>query len=748
MEEYAHPEMENEQLVLIVTSTFGNGDPPENGEGFARYLYELRHPPNGSRSSRNMLKQLGSLLVQKEKERGLALMNNSQPLANLRYSVFGLGSRAYPNFCAFARSLDKIIRELGGEPVLKMGEGDELCGQEESFKVWAKDVFKAACDSFCVGEEITKEASQSLDTVPSGWVPGRFRLAQSVISAVSAFSAGAVDHLDGAHNELIQGLSHICGKAVRAATLMSVRNLQSAESSRSTISVKFKTENSAELQYRPGDHVAIFPANRPELVQALIDKLSDDLDPDNPVVVEAQREDKGTAKKWEAFSRLPSPVTVRQALSRYLDITSVPSPQILKFLAVMATDQAQKEKLEILGQGNNRYEDWKFGSECNILDVLQEFPSLKIPAELLLTQLPLLQPRFYSISSSPDLFPGEVHLTVAVVQYNKRSGKGPVHHGVCSTWLNSLQPGDKVPCYVRQAQTFHMPEDSTVPVIMVGPGTGIAPFRSFWQQRLFDISNKCPPKPKTCDVTPDSSPQIRRRNFAVSGDDSPDSSPRIQQRIFTGNSSLQRQIFSEKDDDTTVANGNTRNAHLGKWGEMLLFFGCRNSTQDYIYKDEMAQAKGKGALTEIWAAHSREPQQPKRYVQDMLKQEAFDICEKMLSQKGHFYVCGDVSMAEDVCRTLQTLLQEYAAMSQQEAQETVDKMKSSGRYHEDIFGVTLKTREVTDRVRTAAKRSWLYLKASSRMTLKSEQRSQRQQLARAPAIKVVTGEEGVDGIQA
>lgn len=162
-----------------------------------------------------------------------------------------------------------------------------------------------------------------------------------------------------------------------------------------------------------------------------------------------------------------------------------------------------------------------------------------------------------------------------------------------------------------RAQTFHMPEDSTVPVIMVGPGTGIAPFRSFWQQRLFDISNKCPPKPKTCDVTPDSSPQIRRRNFAVSGDDSPDSSPRIQQRIFTGNSSLQRQIFSEKDDDTTVANGNTLNAHLGKWGEMLLFFGCRNSTQDYIYKDEMAQAKDKGALTEIWAAHSREPQQPK-----------------------------------------------------------------------------------------------------------------------------------------
>lgn len=182
-----------------------------------------------------------------------------------------------------------------------------------------------------------------------------------------------------------------------------------------------------------------------------------------------------------------------------------------------------------------------------------------------------------------------------------------------------------------------MPEDSTLPVIMVGPGTGIAPFRSFWQQRQFDIGNKCPPKPKACDVTPDSSPQIRRRNFAVSGADSPDSSPRMQQHIFPVNSSLQRQIFSDKDEDAAVANGNTLNAHLGKWGEMLLFFGCRNSTQDYIYKDEMAQAKDEGALTEIWAAHSREPQQPKvRGRQLPLKPR--DMCTYKFLQLGFLHL--------------------------------------------------------------------------------------------------------------
>ena len=143
--------------------------------------------------------------------------------------------------------------------------------------------------------------------------------------------------------------------------------------SRSTILVKFLTEKNSELQYKPGDHVAIFPANRPELVQALIDRLSDDVDPDLPIIVEVLREVKGknglnlgsmcllhaakfldvqliqhfflpflpgflgTTKKWQPFSRLPCPITVREALSRYLDITSVPSPQIIKFLATMVS---------------------------------------------------------------------------------------------------------------------------------------------------------------------------------------------------------------------------------------------------------------------------------------------------------------------------------------------------------------------------------------------------------------------------
>ena len=142
-----------------------------------------------------------------------------------------------------------------------------------------------------------------------------------------------------------------------------------------------------------------------------------------------------------------------------------------------------------------------------------------------------------------------------------------------------------------RAKTFHMPEDGTVPIIMVGPGTGIAPFRSFWQQRQFDVINKPAPKAKTHDVTPDSSPLPRRR---------------VSSPAFSGNS---------------------LNPSSNRWGTMVLFFGCRDSKQDFIYKDELAKVKDDGALTQVFLALSREPQQPKVRVMAWL---SFDTLTRIL----------------------------------------------------------------------------------------------------------------------
>ena len=140
-----------------------------------------------------------------------------------------------------------------------------------------------------------------------------------------------------------------------------------------------------------------------------------------------------------------------------------------------------------------------------------------------------------------------------------------------------------------------MPDDGTVPVIMVGPGTGIAPFRSFWQQRQVERDNNPGPVPKSSNVSPDPSPMLPRRRFYSS--DAIDSDPYPNSPTNKG----------ERKD---ISSRSTLSSPVG-WGEMYLFFGCRNSQQDCIYKDEILKAKYEGAIKEVYIALSREPNQPK-----------------------------------------------------------------------------------------------------------------------------------------
>ncbi|XP_016046155.1 nitric oxide synthase 1 [Erinaceus europaeus] len=657
MEEYDIVHLEHETLVLVVTSTFGNGDPPENGEKFGCALMEMRHP-NSVHEERKYPEPLrffprkGPSLPQGDVGvRGLAAVRDSQhrsykvrfnsvssysdshkssgegtdardnfesagPLANVRFSVFGLGSRAYPHFCAFGHAVDTLLEELGGERILKMREGDELCGQEEAFRTWAKKVFKAACDVFCVGDDVNIEkANNSLISNDRSWKRNKFRL---------TYMAEAP--------ELTQGLSSVHRKRVSAARLLSRQNLQSPKSSRSTIFVRLHTNGNQELQYQPGDHLGVFPGNHEDLVTALIERL-EDAPPINQLVKVELLEERNTAlgviSNWTDEHRLP-PCTIFQAFKYYLDITTPPTPLQLQQFASLATSEKEKQRLLVLSKGLQEYEEWKWGKNPTIVEVLEEFPSVQMPATLLLTQLSLLQPRYYSISSSPDMYPDEVHLTVAVVSYHTRDGEGPIHNGVCSSWLNRIQAEEVVPCFVRGAPSFHLPRNPQVPCILVGPGTGIAPFRSFWQQRQFDIQHKglnpCP---------------------------------------------------------------------------MVLVFGCRQSKIDHIYREETLQAKNKGVFRELYTAYSREPDKPKKYVQDILQEQlAEPVYRALKEQGGHIYVCGDVTMAADVLKAIQRIMTQQGKLSAEDAGVFISRLRDDNRYHEDIFGVTLRTYEVTNRLRS------------------------------------------------
>uniref|UniRef100_A0A8C1RDA8 Nitric oxide synthase n=1 Tax=Cyprinus carpio TaxID=7962 RepID=A0A8C1RDA8_CYPCA len=457
MDEYDTVDLEHETLVLVVTSTFGNGDPPENGEKFGAALMEMRHPTTSVEDRKTYKVRFNSVSSYSDTRKSSsdepeskANFESTGPLANVRFSVFGLGSRAYPHFCAFAHAVDTLFEELGGERILRMGEGDELCGQEESFRTWAKKVFKAACDVFCVGDDVNIEkANDSLISNDRSWKKSKFRM---------TYTAEAPT--------LTQALYSIHKKKVYGAKFLMRQNLQSA---RSKLNLHFKSDK--DIYYK---------------------KLKD----------------------YVCFFRL--------------------------------------------------------------------------------------------------------------------DGEGPVHHGVCSSWLNSLEEGDTVPCFVRGAPTFRMPKDSQVPCILIGPGTGIAPFRSFWQQRLYDIENKgikaCP---------------------------------------------------------------------------MILVFGCRQSQIDHIYKEETIRAKNKEVFKELYTAYSREPGRPKKYVQDVLREQLSETVYKYLREEGgHIYVCGDVTMAGDVLKTVQQIFKLHGNMSLEDAGFYISKLRDENRYHEDIFGVTLRTYEVTNRLRS------------------------------------------------
>ncbi|XP_053812164.1 nitric oxide synthase, endothelial [Vidua chalybeata] len=478
MDEYDVVALEHETLVLVVTSTFGNGDPPECAESFSKALMEMTSPYTGTSQAEppmsyklrfNSVSQSDQLVSSwKKKRRQLSNTDSAGTLGALRFAVFGLGSRAYPHFCAFARAVDTRLEELGGERVLPLGEGDELCAQEESFRTWARQVFQAACEIFCVGDGAG--GAEELFAPPQGWKRQRHRLLPQPQAT-----------------ETLAGLSQLHKRQVFPCSVLSVENLQSEESSRQTLLVRVGCAEQGGLRHLPGDHLGVFPANREELVRAVLERVEDPPPPEQPLAMESRDGDLAGGStpgpRWVLQPRLP-PCTLAQALTFYLDVAAPPTPQFLQLLGSLARDPAERERLQRLAQDARLYEEWKWFRCPTLPEVLAEFPSVALPAALLLSELPLLQPRYYSISSAPGAHPGEIHLTVAVVTYHSENGQGPLHYGVCSTWLARLQPGDTVPAFIRGAPSFRLPPAPDTPCILVGPGTGVAPFRSFWQHRL------------------------------------------------------------------------------------------------------------------------------------------------------------------------------------------------------------------------------------------------------------------------
>ncbi|PWA20469.1 hypothetical protein CCH79_00003706, partial [Gambusia affinis] len=348
--------------------------------------------------------------------------NDDEDLSGLNYTVFALGNKTYEHYNAMGTYVDKRLEELGAKRIFDLGLGDDDGNLEEDFISWREQFWPAVCEHFGV------EASGDE-------------------SSIRQYELKV--HTDVNMNKVYTG---------------EIGRLKSFE---------------VQKPYESGDHVAVFPTNNSELVNKLGEILGVDLD----VVISLNNLDEESNKKHP----FPCPTTYRTALTHYLDITNPPRTNVLYELAQYASDPKDQENMRKMAssspEGKTLYQNWVLDSCRNILAVLEDMPSLKPPIDHLCELLPRLQARYYSIASSSKVHPNSIHICAVVVEYKTKTGR--VNKGVATNWLkNQLVNGHKstVPMYIRKSQ-FRLPFKASNPVIMIGPGTGIAPFMGFIQER-------------------------------------------------------------------------------------------------------------------------------------------------------------------------------------------------------------------------------------------------------------------------
>jgi cytochrome P450/NADPH-cytochrome P450 reductase len=310
------------------------------------------------------------------------------------------------------------------------------------------------------------------------------------------------------------------------------------------------------------------------------------------------------------------PVPLVDLLANRVELQDIATRSQIDVLARYATDQVEQAALEGLvgddSESEARYRERVFSMRKSVLDLLDEHPSVQLPFEVYLDMLTPLRPRYYSISSSPLVDGETASITVGLVEGPARSGHG-TYAGVCSNYLRRRPDDTQVFGFIRKPTiAFKPPENPHQPMIMVGPGTGVAPFRGFLQDRA----------------------AMKRKGVPV--------------------------------------------------GESLLFFGSRDPLQDFIYEDELRGFEAEG-VTRLWTAFSREPGQPKRYVQHAIEEQATDVW-RLLQDEATIFVCGDASrMAPDVRTAFAGIFKAKTGASDGDAQAWLGGLVSAGRYLEDIW---------------------------------------------------------------
>ncbi|CAM4463022.1 bifunctional cytochrome P450/NADPH--P450 reductase [Paenibacillus tarimensis] len=366
-------------------------------------------------------------------------------LQGVQYAVFGCGDRNWSStYQDVPRFIDEQMHKAGAVRITQRGEGDASADFEQDLDSWRAGLWSGMADRF--GFERYEGRAED--------------------------AAGGILSIKPVQQDFASPPIAAAYQAVPAAVLTN-RELQSPASGRSTRHIVIALPEGQS--YQEGDHLGILPCNRSELVDIVLRRFG--MDPDSYIKLEAD---------GERLSHLPLGIPVRTGdlLETCVELQEPATRSQLKALAAFTVCPPHKRELEAL-LSEELYRSEVLGKRISMLDLLLKYEACEMPFERFLELLPPLKPRYYSISSSPREIADQASITVGVVKGEAWSGRGE-YRGVASSYLAEREAGQTVMMFIRTPDSgFRLPEDPATPVIMVGPGTGVAPFRGFLQARSF-----------------------------------------------------------------------------------------------------------------------------------------------------------------------------------------------------------------------------------------------------------------------
>jgi NADPH-ferrihemoprotein reductase len=483
----------DDRIAMFVLATYGEGEPTDNAVDFYEFIIgdDISFSNGGS--------------------------VDEKPLSNLKFVAFGLGNNTYEHYNSMVRRVNAALVKLGATRIGEAGEGDDGAGtMEEDFLAWKEPMWAELSEK--MGLEEREAVYEPVFSITE-------REDLNADAKEVYLGEPNKNHLEGSSKGPYNSHNPYIAPIAESRELFTVAD-------RNCLHMEIDIGGS-NLSYQTGDHIAVWPTNAGKEVDRFVNILG----------LGDKRHKVISVKSLDSTARVPfpTPTTYDAAIRYHMEICGPVSRQFVASLAPFAPDEAAKAEMTKLGSDKDYFQDKISSQYLNIAQVLEMVDESKkwsdVPFSIMIEGINKIQPRYYSISSSSLVQKNKISIT-AVVEEIRVAGSKHIVKGVTTNYLLALkqkQHGDPspdphgltyaitgprnkydgihVPVHVRHSN-FKLPSDPAKPIIMIGPGSGVAPFRGFVQERAAQ---------------------------AKAGE--------------------------------TV-------------GKTILFFGCRKSTEDFLYKDE------------------------------------------------------------------------------------------------------------------------------------------------------------------